>query len=188
MTKMKRFRACVLLVLAAALLCGLCGCASSGTSGGTDSTGGTSTDGTAAPQETETTLASMDGTVSDAPEVESSDLDAQIKAAFQEKYDITDRGVSTDDLTVLYVAEYDGAYAVYVNGWFEYNQAICSDTINGLEFWYATSQKMLIYQDGTLYSLTAAFDQGVLDADAVASLYEIHRQSHSSLYPELADK
>ena len=173
----------VLIFLMAALLLAVSGCASSG---------GGETEGTAdglSESSAETKTAETIGASS--PETQAAslqDLDAQIKIAYQEKYPSGDRDISVEDLTVSYVAEFDGAYAVYVGGWFTYTEALCCDTVNGLKFWYPTSWKMLIYWEGTLYDLPDAFAEDALDAEDLQALYQIHRESHTSLYGELAEK
>ena len=98
-------------------------------------------------------------------------LFGQMKAAFLRQF-VHEDGWSGNDLKIVYYGDFEGAHVAFINGILAYTQALTSETIDGLTFHYNTGQKLLVFYDGELMGLQAAFDRGYLTHE---SLVQIHR-------------
>ena len=91
----------------------------------------------------------------------------QIKRA----YAAAKGGLTVSDIEVDVVASFDDVYAVFMGGNENANTVITYETVGGLTFRYPTSQHMLIYQSGSFYSITEAYQKGVLTEENLQSLH-----------------
>ena len=94
----------------------------------------------------------------------------QMKLAFLDQF-VKQDGYTTEDLSVVFYGDYDGAYVGFIDGIFAYTQALTSETVAGFTFHYVSGQTLLVFHDGQLMRLKEAYDQGILD---VADLEELH--------------
>lgn len=77
-----------------------------------------------------------------------------------------------EELSVLRIGEFGGCVAVFVNGPFLYNDAITTQTVDGLEFVYGSSHTMNIYRDGEIFTLPEAWEDGIISRAALRELHE----------------
>lgn len=98
--------------------------------------------------------------------------DEDILRAFAEKNPSLTEGYTLDDLSVIRIGVYDGCVAVWVNGPFDYNDAITTQRVDGLAFVYGSSHTIDLYRDGTLYKLPEAWEAGLLTRAALEDLHE----------------
>ena len=97
-------------------------------------------------------------------------LEAEIKEAYAKQYD-----EDPTDLSIEFVADLgDGAYAIFVDGPWQYPCMEEEHIVHGYLFWYSSGRTMDIYKDGAVYGLSKAYDQGVIDANQVLDLYLIY--------------
>ena len=89
---------------------------------------------------------------------------------------------SEDDVSVDSYGTYSGCTVGYINGPFAYLQAEDGEKVGPYIFRYSDSQKMLAYKDGQIKSMKEAYALGWLDKDAVAQIFEKHKQAHPFLY------
>lgn len=90
-------------------------------------------------------------------------VEAEIKATYADEYD-------ADELKVEFVAKLGDAYAVFVDGPWEYPCMVTEQIVHGYLFSYSSGRTMTIYKDGACYSLPKAYEQGVIDAKQVLDL------------------
>lgn len=81
---------------------------------------------------------------------------------------------SMDDLSIRYYGTYNGGYAVFVDGIFDYNQAFEYETVLGIEFEYSSEQKLLYYKNGQFYALPEAASTGLLSQTDIERLYLVY--------------
>lgn len=106
----------------------------------------------------------------------SPDVETEIKQAF---FDIkVDDNVkkyyTTDDLSIRYFGTYNGGYAVFVDGIFDYTTDLQYETVLGIGFEYSSGQKLLYYKDGRFYSLSEAAGAGLLGQTDIQKLHEAY--------------
>lgn len=99
----------------------------------------------------------------------------QMKDAFLRRF-VTEDGWTTDDLSVIYYGDYDGAHVAFINGILFYTQAMTSEKVGKLTFHYRTGQRLLLYYEGELMYLTEAYEKGILSDEAVAKLHRDFEQ------------
>lgn len=81
---------------------------------------------------------------------------------------------SMDDLSVRYYGTYNGGYAVFVDGIFDYTTAFEYETVLGVEFEYSSGQKLLYYKNGQFYTLPEAASAGLLSQADIERLYLVY--------------
>lgn len=81
-------------------------------------------------------------------------------------------------LSVDVVASFGDVYAVFMGGE-NANTVITYETVGGLTFRYPTSQHMLIYQGGSFYSITDAYQRGILTDETLLSLHTTYHSRFS---------
>ena len=81
---------------------------------------------------------------------------------------------SMDDLSIRYYGTYNGGYAVFVDGIFDYTQAFEYETVLGIEFEYSSGQKLLYYKSGQFYALAEAASAGLLSQADIERLYLVY--------------
>ena len=74
------------------------------------------------------------------------------------------------DLSVRYRGIFGDTYVVFVDGPFQYLQAITEEYVASFRFVYPDSQTMLAYHQGSFYSLEEAFALGLLTQENVRKL------------------
>lgn len=125
------------------------------------------TEATAATTTAATTNAATGGsTVDIQPEIQQ-----EIKQAYLNQYHPSWEG-TTESVRLRIFGEFDGTYALFVDcSGCEYNHALTLETVGGLTFSYPSTQKMLVYSGGTFYSLSEAFEQGILTQSELAEVH-----------------
>ena len=108
---------------------------------------------------------------------EYADLELQIKQAFIKTYG-ENKDISPDDLMIRYYGS--GAYAVFVDGGVEYESITGTETIANCEFKYPTTQTLLLFQNNTLSTLSAA--AGSLSEDDIKNLHGYYAGHNLYLY------
>ncbi|MBQ7355585.1 MAG: hypothetical protein IJW62_08715, partial [Clostridia bacterium] len=98
------------------------------------------------------------------------DVEAEIKDAYAKQYDEDPKELSVELVANLG----NGAYAIFVDGPWEYPCMEEEHIIHGYLFWYGSGRTMDIYKDGAIYDLSKAYEQGVIDANQVLDLYLIY--------------
>lgn len=97
-------------------------------------------------------------------------LEAEIIAASAKQYD-----EDPQDFSVEFVADLgSGAYAIFVDGPWDYPCMVTEQIVHGYLFWYSSGRTMWIYKDGVVYGLSKAYEQSVIDAKQVLNLYLIY--------------
>lgn len=91
---------------------------------------------------------------------------------------------STDLLSVRYLAMDGDVYVVSVLGLFFYANIPSTETVGDLEFRKPSSQPLLLYRGGEMWSLQEAFETGIISREELSDLYEGFRASFSHLYTE----
>jgi len=68
---------------------------------------------------------------------------------------------------------YNNAYLFFIDcsGWGVYN-VVTKEVINGLTFVYPTSRVLEVYFDGEIYSMSEAFEAGIINEEVVAVYHE----------------
>ena len=100
----------------------------------------------------------------------SAELEAEIIAASAKQYD----EIATY-FSIEFVADLgSGAYAIFLDGPWEYPCMVTEQIVHGYLFRYSSGRTMDIYKDGAVYGLSEAYDQGVIDANQVLDLYLIY--------------
>ncbi len=91
-----------------------------------------------------------------------------IKQSFLETYEKTE---TTEQLSLRHLGCYGGAYAVYVDGPYGYMTVMRSEKIGGLTFTFSSSQKLYVYKDGQITTLSQAYANGWLTDDGLSKLH-----------------
>lgn len=88
-----------------------------------------------------------------------------------------------DDISLRFYGEFDGAYVLFVDvvGW-GYTAAIEREVVGGVEFVYSSGQKLTVYANGKFYSLSEAYDGGVLSLASLRSAQKNYKEGHAYLY------
>ena len=88
-------------------------------------------------------------------------------------------GLTVSDIEVDVVASFDDVYAVFMGGNENANTVITYETVGSLTFRYPTSQHMLIYQSGSFYSITEAYQKGILTEENLQALHTTYMSRFS---------
>lgn len=87
-------------------------------------------------------------------------------------------GAASDDFFVRFIenGSTDGEnwYAVYLYGPFEVRDEITVERVDKREFYYSSTRTMEIYYQGEFYTLSQAFENGIVDDFDLWVLYEEH--------------
>lgn len=88
-----------------------------------------------------------------------------------------------EDISLRCYGAFDGAYVLFVDvvGW-NYTMAIETDVIAGVEFVYSSGQKMTVYYSGKFYTLSEAYDRGVLSLASLRAVQKSYKEGHEYLY------
>lgn len=65
---------------------------------------------------------------------------------------------------------FDGAYAVMIDGPFMYSSEMRSEEVAGYVFTFTNGQKLRIYHEGIFYSLLEAYERGIITKENVAAI------------------
>lgn len=98
-------------------------------------------------------------------------LQAEIREAYARH---TGReGVTADDVVIQsYYGTYGGSAAMMIGTkGSAYLAVITYETVAGFRFEYGSSQTISVYQGGNFYSLTGAYERGILSQDGVERIY-----------------
>ena len=100
----------------------------------------------------------------------SAELEAEIIVASARQYN-----ENAADFSIEFVADLgSGAYAIFLDGPWDYPCMETEQIVHGYLFWYSSGRTMLIYKDGAVYGLSKAYEQGVINAGQVLDLYLIY--------------
>lgn len=110
------------------------------------------------------------------------DISEKIKADYVKKHQSDE--VTTDTLTLRFFGEFDGSYALFVDGPFVYLCVLTSETVDGVTINYSDSHHMTIYRDGEFYTLGEAFDAGYITHDDLVAIRNAHAEQKPFLYGE----
>lgn len=111
------------------------------------------------------------------------DAEELMKLAFLEKY-AANTQYTTGDLTVNYFAQYGQAHVGFNNGILIYTQAITTEEVAGVTFRYSTGQKLQMYFEGELMSLSEAYDRGILSREDLLAIHNAYTPKNDSYVTE----
>lgn len=103
---------------------------------------------------------------------------AFIAAHINDKHPVTE-----DEISLRCYGVFDNVYVLFVDvvSW-GYGAAILTEIIADLQFIYSCGQKMTVYSDGAFYSLTDAYENGILSRDNLLTVQENYIKDHEYLY------
>ena len=90
--------------------------------------------------------------------------------------------LSASDLELEYYGEYDGAYALFVDGPWDYATVETEETVGGLVFKYSSYRYLNIYYNKNFYRLNEAFKQGIISIDNLKILHSVYKDKVPYLY------
>jgi len=95
-----------------------------------------------------------------------------IKQAYIDTNKLTKATV--EDATLRVFGIFDDAWVMFVDvsGYDAFLSVAGQEIIDGLEFYYSNSQWLQVYHDHQFYSLTEAFDNGILTSENIRTLHE----------------
>ena len=96
----------------------------------------------------------------------------------KQDYAAAEGGLPVAEIGVDMVASFGDVYAVFMN-YYDANTALSYETINGLTFRYPSSQHMLIYHNGSFYSIAEAYQGGILTDETLLSLHTTYHARFS---------
>ena len=97
------------------------------------------------------------------------DIAQQIKEAYA-----TGEEYTADELSIRSFGQHEGCWVFFMDGPFDYPSMEDTEEVAGKEFWYPSTQKLLVYRDGTILKLADAYEAGWLSDDGVAQLWEVY--------------
>ena len=110
----------------------------------------------------------------------------EIKTAFFEAYRCL---IPPDFYTLCSYGAYNGAYAVLVGGTdIDYTANIVYRTVGDCLFIYSSSHEMDLYFQGSFYTLTEAYERGILSDADLQALCRTYRAANAGLYEELPEE
>lgn len=109
-------------------------------------------------------------------------LDWEIRWNYKELFEKDNDDIPVEDLSVKFMEAYHGAYVVFMDGPYAYLSWICGEEVDGLDFTYASSQKMMVYCRGEFFSLEEAFQYGILTSRDIRDLHEKYTGEYAFLY------
>ena len=110
----------------------------------------------------------------------------EIKTAFFEAYRCP---IPPDFYTLCSYGAYNGAYAVLVEGTgMDYTANIVYRTVGDCLFIYSSSHEMDLYFQGSFYTLTEAYERGILSDADLQALCRTYRAANAGLYEEPPEK
>lgn len=112
------------------------------------------------------------------------ETEAKIKQVYCES--LKRFNVTVDDITVEFVAEMNGAYAVFLDvSRFDHIDAVTYDIVNGFVFSYPSGRNMKIYRDGTIYEIPEAYAAGAVGNEELRILHKAYYEpSEEKIYCE----
>ena len=121
---------------------------------------------------------------SDAAELEKP-IAEEIVDAFVAAHSTDRYPVEKDEVSLRFYGEFDGVYVMFVDvaSWC-YTDAIKIETVAGVAFVYSCGQTLTVYCDGAFYSLTNAYEQGVISRDKLLAAQKVYVSNHPYLYSE----
>ena len=84
-----------------------------------------------------------------------------------------DEVITADQIRFVFIGQFHGACAVFsIGGPFGYTQALRTDTVDGVPFYYSSGHGMDVYCNGAFYTVSEAFEANILThADLVKLLH-----------------
>ena len=79
--------------------------------------------------------------------------------------------VKPTDLSLRVYAVFDDACALFVDGPFVCITVVTSETVCGYTFVYSSSQRMYLYHSGHFFTISEAFEKGVVDQTQVEIIF-----------------
>ena len=101
------------------------------------------------------------------------EIPADIAQQIKETYAV-DTEYAADELSIRSFGQYEGCWVFFTDGPFDYPSMEDTEEVSGLEFWYPSTQKLLVYRDGTILKLADAYEAGWLTDGAVAQLWQFY--------------
>ena len=75
------------------------------------------------------------------------------------------------DLSLRVYAVFDDVCALFVDGPFVSITVVTSETVCGYPFVYSTAHRMHVYHDGQFFTISEAFEMGVIDQAQVETIF-----------------
>ncbi len=117
------------------------------------------------------------------------DLNLAMREAYAQLYgkDVGEMFSGTAD--EVYVETYFGGFgknhvAFIGSKWFMYSQALWSETLMGLQFRYSDGQKLNVYRDGQMLTLSEAVENGWFTQEELEQLHAVYQAQYPYLYAE----
>lgn len=117
------------------------------------------------------------------PGTMSAEVEAEIKQAFAALHD----RITAEDVTVNFIANINGKYAVQLDGKGMMHLGVYMvESVCGLTFVGGSPHAIKIYANGQLYSLSNAYEKGILSSREVQELYVISH--YTTVSAEIREK
>ena len=97
----------------------------------------------------------------------------EIKQAYVKKFGIEEK-CPLEWLSIRYYGEFNGAHVMFVDGYYEFTMAECSELVGDILFPYSDGQTLLVYHRNEIYSLPDAYVHDILTIDDLHELLNIH--------------
>lgn len=101
------------------------------------------------------------------------EMPPEVEGQIKETY-ATGEEYTADELSIRSFGQYEGCWVFFMDGPFDYPSMEDTEEVSGLEFWYPSAQKLLVYRDGTILKLADAYEAGWLTDGAVAQLWQVY--------------
>ena len=111
------------------------------------------------------------------------DIQQEIKTAVVNTYSSDTDPFTEDDVSLRCYGAFDGVYVLFIDvPCFCYTQAIKEKVIAGVNFVYCDGQSMYVYCDGAFYSISQAYDNGILSYDNLLTTQQNYKACNTLLY------
>lgn len=120
------------------------------------------------------------GCVAAGPMGEPSAVDeARIKEDAVKRFSTPSDTCKPEEVKLTIISQFGDTYALFVDmPFWMYTQALWTDTVNGLKFNYSNGQRMYIYADGEFYTFRVAFDEKIITANQLKTIWEDYYEKY----------
>ena len=92
--------------------------------------------------------------------------------------------VTEDEVSLRCYGAFDGVYVIFEDGIWCRTEAVKSEVIAGVRFVYPNGLKMTVYCDGAFYTLSEAYENGILSYDNLLTTQQTYKACNGSLHRE----
>ena len=103
----------------------------------------------------------------------------EIRQAAVKRFSTASDTCKPEEVKLTIISQFGDTYALFVDmPFWMYTQALWTDTVNGLKFNYVDGQRMYIYADGEFYTFRVAFDEKIITADQLTTIWEDYYEKY----------